>query len=376
MEPEQDSNQSKIMIIAQFLYVWLCIAFPLGLLTLTVGPMRWFANYAHRISMPADKEALYGKLIIVGYIVVTIVIAILISRALLKSGSKKRKNGGIGALTVLLIISVGIFVFNPKLLIAKQANEHIEADNNNRLEKAQFILGAYPDYNQLKILKTEGYSAVISLLHPLVVPAEPKLLNEERLNAKDAGVELIEIPMLPWISGNEEAIKKIRELARRAKGKYYVHCYLGKDRVNAFRSIIMDENAAYQASKEFDARTLKGIKIFERGPIIDVGNQIYLTPYPTDEEFMGYIFNGDIKTIVNTLDPSKSSYKELIAKEEKYAKQYGVTFVNLPVKGNSTSTISAFVSKVSQLKKPMVIHGYDSNDPTTAGIKEALTKMK
>lgn len=376
MEPEQDSNQSKIMIIAQFLYVWLCIAFPLGLLTLTVGPMRWFANYAHRISMPADKEALYGKLIIVGYIVVTIVIAILISRALLKSGSKKKKKGGIGVLTVLLIISVGIFVFNPKLLIAKQANEHIEADNNNRLEKAQFILGAYPDYNQLKILKTEGYSAVISLLHPLVVPAEPKLLNEERLNAKDAGVELIEIPMLPWISGNEEAIKKIRELAKRAKGKYYVHCYLGKDRVNAFRSIIMDENAAYQASKEFDARTLKGIKIFERGPIIDVGNQIYLTPYPTDEEFMGYIFNGDIKTIVNTLDPSKSSYKELIAKEEKYAKQYGVTFVNLPVKGNSTSTISAFVSKVSQLKKPMVIHGYDSNDPTTAGIKEALTKMK
>ncbi len=374
MEPEKDSNQSKIMIIAQFLYVWLCIAFPLGLLTLTVGPMRWFADYAHRISMPADKEALYGKLIIVGYIVITLAIAILISRALLKLGKKKK--GGIGILTMLLIISVGIFVFNPKLLIAKQADEHIEADNNNHLDKAQFTLGAYPDYNHLKILKTEGYSAVISLLHPLVVPAEPKLLNEERQNAKDAGIDLIEIPMLPWISGNEEATKKIRELAKMAKGKYYVHCYLGKDRVNAFRSIIMDENAAYQASKEFDARTLKGIKIFERGPIIDVGNQIYLTPYPTDEEFMGYIFNGDIKTIVNTLDPSKSSYKELIAKEEKYAKQYGVTFVNLPVNDNSTSTISAFASSVGKFEKPMVIHGYDSNDPTTAGIKEALTKMK
>lgn len=374
MEPEKDSNQSKIMIIAQFLYVWLCIAFPLGLLTLTVGPMRWFADYAHRISMPADKEALYGKLIIVGYIVITLAIAILISRALLKLGKKKK--GGIGILTMLLIISVGIFVFNPKLLIAKQADEHIEADNNNHLDKAQFTLGAYPDYNQLKILKTEGYSAVISLLHPLVVPAEPKLLNEERQNAKDAGVELIEIPMLPWISGNEEAIKKIRELAKMAKGKYYVHCYLGKDRVNAFRSIIMDENAAYQASKEFDARTLKGIKIFERGPIIDIGNQIYLTPYPTDEEFMGYIFNGDIKTIVNTLDPKDKDDKVLIAKEEKYAKQYGVTFVNLPVNDNSTSTISAFASSVRQLKRPMVIHGYDSNDPTTAGIKEALTKMK
>jgi protein tyrosine phosphatase (PTP) superfamily phosphohydrolase (DUF442 family) len=374
MEPEKDSNQSKIMIIAQFLYVWLCIAFPLGLLTLTVGPMRWFADYAHRISMPADKEALYGKLIIVGYIVVTLAIAILISRALLKLGKKKK--GGIGILTMLLIISVGIFVFNPKLLIAKQADEHIEADNNNHLDKAQFTLGAYPDYNQLKILKTEGYTAIVSLLHPLVVPAEPKLLNEERQNAKDAGIDLIEIPMLPWISGNEEATKKIRELAKMAKGKYYVHCYLGKDRVNAFRSIIMDENAAYQASKEFDARTLKGIKIFERGPIIDIGNQIYLTPYPTDEEFMGYIFNGDIKTIVNTLDPSKSSYKELIAKEEKYAKQYGVTFVNLPIRGNSSSTINEFASSVGRFKKPMVIHGYDSNDPTTAGIKEALTKMK
>ena len=369
---EQGASTSRIVRIAQFLYIWLCVGFPLGLITLTVGPMRWFASYAHKSSMSADNESLYGKLIIVGYVIVTIIIAVLIARSLLRSGSRKVKATAYGVLSLFLIVSVGIFVFNPKLLIASQKEEEVVVGNSKTAEGAKFFLGSYPDYNQLKVLKSEGYTAVISLLHSLVVPAEPKLLAEERDNAKIVGIQLIEIPMLPWVSGNDESVKKIRELAKSAKGKYYVHCYLGKDRVNAFRSILMDENANFQASKELVARSLSERASFEKGPVINLGNEIYLTPYPTDEEMLTYLFNGEVKTIISTLDPAVKSDRALVEREKSFASQYGVTFINIPVKSGSSNDLEALKDSVAKVAKPLVIHGFKSDNSAAKAIKELL----
>lgn len=86
---EQDSNQSKIMRIARFLFVWLCIGIPLGLFTITIGPMHWLAKYADKTSMPADKESMYGKLIVLGFVVISFLISILICRLILKCGRRK-----------------------------------------------------------------------------------------------------------------------------------------------------------------------------------------------------------------------------------------------------------------------------------------------
>ncbi|GAH26836.1 unnamed protein product, partial [marine sediment metagenome] len=61
-----------------------------------------------------------------------------------------------------------------------------------------------------------------------VIPFEPYLIRKEKRNAKIAGIELIEIPMLPWVSSNEEAIKQIELIASESDNKkYYIHCYFG-----------------------------------------------------------------------------------------------------------------------------------------------------
>lgn len=90
---EKNSNQSNILRIARFLFVWICIGIPLGLFTITVGPIKWLANYAHKTNMPSDKESLYGKLIILGFVVISFLISILICRLILKCGRRKNKNG-------------------------------------------------------------------------------------------------------------------------------------------------------------------------------------------------------------------------------------------------------------------------------------------
>jgi hypothetical protein len=43
----------------------------------------------------------------------------------------------------------------------------------------QFSIGPYPELEQLKKLKDEGYDGVISLLHPAVVPLNLHLLIEK-----------------------------------------------------------------------------------------------------------------------------------------------------------------------------------------------------
>lgn len=88
---EQNSNQSKIIQVAHFLFIWVCVGIPLGLFTVTAGPMKWLEDYATKTGMSDELLSTYSTLIVVGFIVVSVVIALLICRSLVKCG--KRRNG-------------------------------------------------------------------------------------------------------------------------------------------------------------------------------------------------------------------------------------------------------------------------------------------
>jgi hypothetical protein len=89
----QNSEPTKVVRFARFLFVWICIGIPLGLYTLTIGPMQWLSSYAHRTSMPADDVAFYGRLIVMGFVVVSFLIAFLICRVILMCGRRRNKGG-------------------------------------------------------------------------------------------------------------------------------------------------------------------------------------------------------------------------------------------------------------------------------------------
>ena len=67
---------------------------------------------------------------------------------------------------------------------------------------SSFTFGPYPTEDRLAALERDGYTAVISLLHPAVVPFEPKLIADETAAAERVGIEFIHLPMLPWIADN------------------------------------------------------------------------------------------------------------------------------------------------------------------------------
>lgn len=100
---------------------------------------------------------------------------------------------------------------NPSLLVQRES----------KFGPAQhFFIGPYPQQADLALIKETGYTAVISLLHHAIVPFEPKFIRDERIAAEKAGINLIEVPMLPWVSKNEDALAKLRVLAADTSARY------------------------------------------------------------------------------------------------------------------------------------------------------------
>lgn len=340
-----------------FLFIGLSLVFPLGLLTLTIGPVRMVSDFAEKEKWTEANENLIQKVVLVLFFIFVLFLTIKLSRFLIVNKNKSRNNIILFCLGIGLFISVYIFSFKPEMLINASGINHV-----NKSAEAEFHFGAYPDEEKMEELKEDGYTGVISLLHSMVIPAEPILMEKEVINAKKVGIKLISVPMLPWIVENDASVLKIKEIALHFKGKYYVHCYLGKDRANVFRNIIEKENQNLKFKSDLGTRNLDTIKKFERGNIFVLKPNVYLTPYPTNEEFFSFILNGKIKSVVSLMENKTDENKSKIEKESKIMAQYNQDFYNFPLsESDSDETIKKIIVSLEKLKQPMVIHSYTSD---------------
>lgn len=365
--------------ILLFATLWLFIAFPLGLYTLLVGPSKWLAaatlhyHWSESLSNGAQKG------IILLWIIISFIIGALITKLLLtKKGIYRPVLFSI--LCLVFGTSVYLFAFHPEIYIKWSGTTMINESQETIGQlgnKMEFTIGSYPDADKIALLKSEGYTAIITLMSELVVPAEPKLLREEKELTEKAGIPLIHIPMLPWISGNEKAVEQIRQLLKTGHGKYYVHCYLGRDRVNIFRKMVSDNSTNIQLRATTTIRRIEDLRRFERGNYFKIGEKVYLTPFPTDEEFIGYIVNGNFKAVISLLDEKDPTDKPWTIREKKILQAYNVRYVNLPYKNTTdTKALQKIIDSIPHLPSPIIIHGFRSDDPTISRIKVVLEKTK
>ncbi len=133
-----------------------------------------------------------------------------------------------GTLALVMLVAAG-FVFyefmHPKTGMIAGSRGQIDQASD------QLTFGPYPDAPLLTDLKRQRYDGVISILHP-AIPFEKILLDEEKKNGAELGIQIYSVPMLPWISGDKEQLATIAKLLQQPGKRYYVHCYLGEHRVN------------------------------------------------------------------------------------------------------------------------------------------------
>lgn len=362
------------------LYFFVTVFFPLGFYTLLAGPSKWVIEAALKHSWTEYNEKLIQRFVILGLVIVSLLLAMLFRRIFSSRKSVVLRYFTFSFLTALFLVSIYLFSFKPDVFISlsgknpANSTQSAISDTGNNIE---FVLGAYPDLKELRRLKGARYTGVVSLLNELIVPAEPNLIREEDKNVKEIGIALIRIPMLPWVSGNNESIELIHKLVKTGHGKYFVHCYLGRDRVNVFRKIVRDMGAKSSTLQGDVVRHIEDLKTFERGIYTKLDKDVYLTPFPTDDEFFGYIVNGQVASVVSMLNPKNQEDTAWISRENNILLRYGVKYINLPVSDEKDiKAIKIVTDSFPKIKRPVVIHKYSSIDPLYQVIIQKLNVIK
>lgn len=344
-----------------FLLLWVMVGFSTGTSTL-IGPVRWVV----RRLRPEDSRAtenLAVDAIIALFVLASAAIALWLTRGVTRSPYRHVRFG-------IPLLATGAAGGALWLWMTPGSFGNFEPEER-AAPGSRFTFGPYPTEPRLRELKLEGYTAVITLLHPAVVPFEPKLLLDETHAAGRVGIELIHLPMLPWISENTDALRQIKELAKARKGRYYVHCYLGMDRVHLVRRIVEQAEPSVQVEALQEGRTLRR-KSFERGDLYWLEDQVLVTPYPTDAEFMTLLRG--MREFVSLLDPANPEDVRWIERERALLARYETPLRLMPLSLQAYDPYKVLEAAraVRGLPKPLAVHAYLSPSTGRSPMAEAF----
>jgi len=358
--------------LAVVLLFWLAAGFSIGTGTL-LGPVRWTVSHARSSgwSQSGENAAIFGIIILL--IVVSGLLAFYLARVVSRTENPRVRWGWPLALALSAAGTLHLWL-NPSLLLASFGGVTEEGP--------RFTFGPYPDEKRLRELEAEGYTAVISLLHPAVVPFEPVLIADEERAARRAGIELRHVPMLPWISDNASAIEEIRRLAAAPGGRFYVHCYLGMDRIQLVRRVVEQARTAATLTPPSVAISLRSVPAFERGNIEELEHDVFLTGLPTESEILRFVLPAGVKRVVCLLDPSDPDSARWIAKEraELAALQIRFELLPLPEGPDRDRRLREAVRAVRGMPRPVIVHAFlapsTGRAPTASAFEKAYREAK
>lgn len=306
-----------------FGYTWLTLGFFAGTVTLVllIRPILAMLD-RFGVGEIAKNRALIGVIFL--FAAGSFVLARFIVRRLLRVRSLQIRRTSFGLLALPALLCVWAWSSPGKLLadVAGSATHIVRLRGGPR-----FIFGAYPDDAQLAALKRQGITAIVSLQHPRI-PVEIGGIADERRTVSELGMTLIQLPMLPWVSDNRESIDKLRELARTGHGTYYVHCGLGRDRVNIARRVISSlpqarvQTANVEEAVGFEARR----EPFERGFVYRLAPETWLVPFPNVDEFYGHIVQGRPGHLLLVLDSTDTRQRRWLHYARNQADLYAIPF--------------------------------------------------
>lgn len=351
--PPSASRSSFGVSVIWFLYLWLVIGFTLGTFVL-LAPVRWLVAVVQRAGGGTGVERVAVIALVVVYVVVSCLLALRLNGFMGRTRSTVRRYSIPAALTAIAMLTAWEWR-NPSVLLSGIAGGG-DAGTVESVSGATFEFGSYPDEARLRELKRQGITAVVSLQHPDDL-VERKGIEQEEISTRTVGLTLIKAPMLPWFSENREALDTLRALALHGTGKFYVHCGLGRDRVNIAKKLIEGLGAKTVASKNLGA----GLGFEERdrpfihGTLLHLATGVWLVPYPEHEEAFGCLVEGRAGNIALILDPADVEQKKRLGDVTSILNHYGIRFIRLPVGANDGKGATAAADSVHRLSLPVTI---------------------
>ncbi len=337
---------------ATFGYAWFTIGLLTGTLVLVIA-VRGILDLLQKLGWSQEAQNRLLIAVILLFVAGSFLLARRLVRALYHQTTRTRR-------LVLLALAVGaIFTgyawSNPTRFLARLAGTTPSALSMRG--GPNFLFGSYPDDDDLHELKKKGVTAIVSLQSPAVV-VEISGIAEERKAAAREGIRFIEAPMLPWVSDNAESIEKIKQLALHGSGTYYVHCGLGRDRVNIAKRVIesmmpnsttrLASTAELKSALTFDRRT----EPFQLGLPMKVAAGAWVVPALNRDEFYGFILQGQPGHVILALDPRNPVQRAWLASAVRDMTLYAVPYALVPYPSAAGDTSTAGVLRIVTAQKP------------------------
>lgn len=343
-----------------FLYLWLMVGFAAGTLVL-VGPVRWLTEGVRAQEWGQGVEDVLMMGVIGAYVVLSFFLAVYVTRLLLTYRARAFKTGVVAGVTLAALVALWGWS-NPAVYAAVGGggtSEYAVAMESG----AHFIFGAYPDRERLEELQSQGVAAVVSLQHPAVVPFERQGIASEKEAAADLGVEFIHAPMLPWVSDNAASLQIIGRLAETGQGTYYVHCGLGRDRVNVVRQMLEGMGGDVRlAAGEVERKALtwgdreaEGLGIMERGAPLEIAPTVWVVPYPNGSEFFGHLLAGQVAHVLLVLDEEDVEQKRWLEEARERFDTYAVSYTHRPLDPGDAEAARALALEARSLPRPLTV---------------------
>lgn len=350
------------VILACFAYLWLMVGLFSGTAVL-IGPVQWITRATQAAGVGQASEDVAVKAVILLFVVGSFLASRWLLRQMFGSGRRSVRFGIPAVVTLAAGLSLVAWM-NPGRMLASMAGG---SEGEVQLASgAEFLFGPYPDRDRLQELKREGVTAVVSLQHP-AVPIEVPGIKAERETAAELGLEFIHAPMLPWVSENDASLETIRKLVREGRGKYYVHCGLGRDRANMVRRLVENTGIRTRTSDDFHAaltfadrkrQALEGevpSEAFERGKLLELEPGVWLIPYPNRRELFGYMLAGQVEHVISLLDPADAEQAEWASTLRQLLAQQKIGLTEVPLAAGDTATARALTEQLRRLPRPVAV---------------------
>jgi hypothetical protein len=333
--------------------MWLLVGLVLGTAVL-VGPVRLITEGMGRAGWEQSSQDHVLIVVILLYLALSLLSTKWVIGVMFRARNRNTR-WAIAAVLTLLAAGTAWEWSNPAKMLAGIAGGG-NGGTVNVAGGASFIFGAYPDDARLEQLKRQGVTSVISLQHPGVV-IEREGISAEKDATKKMQLEFIQAPMLPWVSDNEESLQKLREIARTGKGIYYVHCGLGRDRVNVAKRIIQAEGKKFALSGDVKPATGFADRPipFERGSLAHIDHGKWLIPYPNKQEMFGFVLAGQVARVVSLLDPLDPEQAGWNREMEPLMKEYAIPFVMRPLPANNLAKATEVAKEVKEMPQPVTV---------------------
>lgn len=295
------------------------------------------------------------KYFVFGWVIFGFFVSFLYFFLILKKNYWKMAIAGVTFTIVLCIGGLYYFMNTGTGLVQASQGEIEEGD--------RFTFGPYPEGDELKRLHEEGYDGVITLLSA-TLPIEKPLLDKEIQAAEDVGLTVHSLPMLPWVGDNSASINKVKELIHQDNKRYYVHCYLGRHRVDVVKQVVSEELGEIVELKFLQPTTL------ERGNLFYFSDEEILTgPYPTDEEWFTRIKRGKTEHILSLSTSGTESQR--VKQEQEITTDLELSLTPMTLSKQVTvDEIRSVVDAARTLDEKVYIHNF--NDPVPILMLQAI----